>query len=202
MIQLEKEPIKERFIIGEQWHGMERRGSRWCKSQAEAFKKLFETFGTKEEWVDIDGVGIMNWLFHMSEDYLNQAIGTSKDMMEYMLYIVVSPDNDNQRLWHYKVELFKDMFEIAMGSVLSDEDVDPELREEVDPALRKGLEKYWSEIYKRAVYEVTNRAKYAKDFPFYTELIPKESPWTVEDFLKKSDYELLDMLVSAIKKSL
>ena len=46
--------MSDRLVICEQWNGMERRGSTWCKTQAEAIKNR-----VKEDWDDIDGVGLI-----------------------------------------------------------------------------------------------------------------------------------------------
>lgn len=180
--------MADRRVICEQWNGMERRGSNWCKTQAEALKNR-----VKEDWDDIDGVGLIELLYDMANVNFTQAVNTAESMMEYMVCIVISPDNDRQRYWNYKVELLSSIFECAMGVT--------SVNKEGELPLRKDVEKYWNEIYSDAVGKVVNRAKYAKEYPFYTELIPKESPWTLEDFLEKSDYELIDMLVATVKQS-
>ena len=191
---LKEIPVDNRCVICEQWHGMERRSGCWCKTQAEAIEKFMT--GKPEDWIDIDGVGIIDWLYDRAEADFLEAVDRAEELMEYMLYIIISPENRDQRCWRYKLELTKDVFEYAMGlNAIHDEGNVP---------LQKGVAKCWDKLYQGAVEKVLKRAKprlYLNDSPFYTELIPKEPPWTIEDFLNKSEYELLEILFEEIHKS-
>lgn len=187
-------PVDNRFVIGEQWRGMERRSGCWCKAQAEAMEKLMKT--EREDWIDIDGIGIIDWLYDRAEADFCQALDTAEEMMEYMIYIVISPENEDQRYWRYKLELSKDIFEYAVGLNA--------INEEGNIPLQKDVEKCWDKLYRGAVEKVLERAKsrlYLNESPFHTELIPKEPPWTLEDFLNESEYELIEILFEAVKQS-
>ena len=167
------------YILNESWKGMDRVSPEWLKLQADALMQNDED--------DLDRDGLSAWLYEMSErDYIT-AEHTAIRLIETLILVIISPNNDSQRHWIHEIDNFINLFRRAVGV---------ELKKKLgNTNIRNELRENWSDVYNEAVAEVLAKANNAWSFnQFYTDRIPAENPWTVEDFLTKSSGELLNMV--------
>ena len=167
------------YILNESWKGMDRVSPEWLKLQADAL--------TNNDEDDLDRDGLSALLYEMSErDYIT-AEHTAIRLIETLILVIISPNNKEQRYWLREIDTFLFIFEQAVGV---------ELKKELgNTNIRNELRKNWSAIYDKAIKKVLYEANNAWSFnQFYTDRIPEENPWTVEDFLTKSSGELLNMV--------
>ena len=167
------------YILNESWKGMDRVSPEWLKLQAEALMQNDED--------DLDRDGLSAWLYEMSErDYIT-AESTAIQLIKTLILVIISQNNNAQKHWIHEIDNFIILFRRAVGV---------ELKKKLgNTNIRNELRENWSEVYNEAVAEVLAKANNAWSFnQFYTERIPAENPWTVEDFLTKSSGELLNMV--------
>ncbi len=167
------------YILNESWKGMDRVTPEWFKIQADAL--------THSDEDDLDRQGLAALLYEMSERDYRTAESAAIQLIKHLLLVFISPNNDAQRHWLQEIMNFIDLFEKGVGVEVE--------RESGNTNIKNKLKQNWAKIYNKAIKKVLYEASIAWSFnQFYTDRIPEENPWTVEDFLTKSPGELLSIL--------
>ena len=169
------------YILSEDWHGMERTSPEWCQKQAEAIRKYIDG---DNEYIDVDGVVML--FTEMAELRYSTAESMALRLMEHLLYVAVSPDNDAVRHWLREVNNFRHCFLNSLGVTT--------MRPKGNTNIKNQLADNWQKIYAKAVNEVKEKAQGAFVFGFDLDKIPAAPPWCVEDFLNKGDEKLVSMI--------
>ena len=175
------------YVLSEDWNGMERTSPEWCQKQAEAIKKYIDG---DNEYIDVDGVVML--LTEMAELRYSTAESMALRLMEHLLYVAVSPDNDAVRHWMTRVNNFRHCFVNSLGVST--------IRPKGNTNLKNQLENNREKIYAKAVKEVKWKAQDAAVFGFDLNKIPVNAPWCVDDFLSKGDEELVSMVNYTIRR--
>lgn len=168
------------YILSENWQGLERTSPEWCQKQAESLRKYIDG---DNEYIDVDGVVML--LTEMAELRLSSAESMALRLMEHLLYVAVSPDNVAIRHWRHEINNFRHCFSVSIGVTT--------VRPKGNTNIKNQLDNSWSKIYAKAVKEVKSKAQEAEVFAFDVKKIPVAPPWSVQDFLEKSDAELVSM---------
>ena len=168
------------YILSEDWQGLERTSPEWCEKQAESIRKYIDG---DNEYIDVDGVVML--LTEMAELRYSSAESMALRLMEHLLYVTVSPDNDAARHWRHEINNFRHCFSVSVGVTT--------IRPKGNTNIKNQLNDSWSKIYAKAVKEVKSKAQEAKAFAFDLNKIPAAPPWCVQDFLDKNDAELIAM---------
>ena len=99
------------------------------------------------------------------------------NLMEHLLYVIISPDNDAKNHWIGEIGSFLKLFRDGVGV--------SKINKNGNTNIKNDLAQEWQRNYEKAKRKVINKARLAKLGTFMTDKIPLESPWSVEDFLTK-----------------
>ena len=169
------------YVLDEDGQGLERTSPEWCEKQAESIRKYIDG---DNEYIDVDGVVML--LTEMAELRYSAAESMALRLMEHLLYVAISPDNDAVRHWLHEIDTFVHNFSVSLGVTTE--------RPEGNTNIKNKLQGNWDKIYAKAVKKVRSKAKSAFVFNFAVNKLPAAPPWQVQDFLTKTDDELVAII--------